>query len=144
MQGADRVSEVARAKRRRVTATGVNEPSAGLSSNCFVVGDFVILTGLTARDPDGQPTALGDAYGQAVVTFERMKALIEAAGGSMSDIVKLNCFLTDIRHRDGFVKARKEFFTGDFPPCAVVGGVSFTEPELLIEVDGWAILGSGH
>jgi enamine deaminase RidA (YjgF/YER057c/UK114 family) len=132
-----------RSKRRRVTAAGVSEPDASLSSNCFVVGDLVIITGLTARDADGQVTAIGDAYGQATVLFGRMRALIEAAGGAMSDIIKLNCYLTDIRYRDDFVRVRQEFFTGDFPPCVVLGGVSFTTPELLIEVDAWAILGSG-
>lgn len=132
-----------RSKRRRVTAAGVSEPGAGLSSNCFVVGDLVIITGLTARDADGKVTAIGDAYRQAIVLFSRMNALIEAAGGVMGDIIKLNCYLTDIRYRDDFVKARQEFFSGDFPPCVVLGGVSFTTYELLIEVDAWAVLGSG-
>lgn len=135
--------DTSRAKRRRVTAAGVSEPGAGLSSNCFVVGDLVIITGLTARDADGKVAALGDAYRQATVLFSRMKALLEAAGGMMSDIIKLNCYLTDIRYRDDFVKARQEFFRGDFPPCVVLGGVSFTTSGLLIEVDAWAILGSG-
>jgi 2-iminobutanoate/2-iminopropanoate deaminase len=129
-------------KRRRVTAPGVNEPADGLSSNCFVVGDFVFITGLTARAPDGKPAATGDALQQAVIVFERMKALMQAAGGTMADIVKMNCYLTDIRNRDGFVSARRQFFIGDFPPCVVLGGVAFTEPELLIEVDAWAILNS--
>ena len=133
-----------RQKRRRVTAPGVAEPGPALSSNCFVIGDFVILTGLTARDTQGALVAPGDPLRQAEIVFERMQALMEAAGGVMSDIVKLNCFLTDIRHRDAFVGVRRGFFSGDFPPCVVVGGVSFTEPGLLIEVDGWAILGSGN
>ena len=131
-----------KAKRRRVIVPGVNEPGSGLSSNCFVVGDLVIITGLTARTDDGQPAALGDARQQAVIVFERMKALMRAAGGTMGDIIKLNCYLTDIRHRDGFVSARREFFVGDFPPCVVLGGVVFTAPELLIEVDAWAVLNS--
>jgi 2-iminobutanoate/2-iminopropanoate deaminase len=131
-----------RQKRHRVTAPGVAEPGSGLSSNCFVVNDFVIISGLTARDAQGALAAAGDPLRQAEIVFERMRRLMDAAGGTMSDIVKLNCFLTDIRHRDAFVLARRSFFSGDFPPCVVVGGVSFTEPGLLIEIDGWAILGS--
>jgi enamine deaminase RidA (YjgF/YER057c/UK114 family) len=80
-------------KRRRVTAPGVNEPADGLSSNCFVVGDFVFITGLTARAPDGKPAATGDALQQAVIVFERMKALMQAAGGTMADIVKMNTYI---------------------------------------------------
>jgi 2-iminobutanoate/2-iminopropanoate deaminase len=129
-------------KRRRVVVPGVNEPDDGLSSNCFVVGNFVVISGLTARDAEGKPTALGDPYRQATIIFERMKAFMSGAGGTMSDIIKLNCYLTDIRHRDGFVRARRNFFVDDFPPCVVVGGVVFTSPELLIEIDAWAILNS--
>ena len=132
------------AKRRRVTAPGVHESEPGLSSNCFVVGDFVVLNGLTARDADGMVVGLGDPYAQAVAVFRRMQALMAAAGGAMGDIIKMTCYLVDIRHREAFVRARREFFTGDFPPCVVVGGVAFTVPEMLIEVEAWAILGCGE
>jgi enamine deaminase RidA (YjgF/YER057c/UK114 family) len=107
-----------------------------------VTGDFVTITGLTSRDEKGQVAPTGQSYEQARVVFGRMQALIEAAGGNMSDIIKLNCYLTDIRHREGFVRAREEFFSGDFPPCVVIGGVAFTVPEILVEVDALAILGS--
>jgi len=130
-------------KRRRVTAPNVSEPGQGTSSNCFVVGDMVFLSGMTARDAEGKVSALGDAYQQAMCLLGRIKALMEASGGAMSDIVKLNCFLTDIRYRGDFVRARKEFFDEHFPPCTLVGGASFTEPDILIEVDAIAVLGSG-
>jgi enamine deaminase RidA (YjgF/YER057c/UK114 family) len=132
------------AKRRRIVAPGVHEPDAGLSSNCFAIGDFVVLNGLTARDGDGNVVGLGDAYAQAAAVFRRMQALMDAAGGAMADIIKMNCYLADIRHREDFVRARRDFFTGDFPPCVVLGGLAFTAPEILIEVDAWALVGSGE
>jgi len=52
-------------------------------------------------------------------------------------------FLNDIRHRIAFVEARKQFFSGDFPPCVVVGGNVFAQPEYLVEIEAMAILGSG-
>ncbi len=138
------MSRIIQAKRRRITAVNVSEPGPGISSNCFVVGEMVFLSGMTARDSQGKAASIGDAYQQSVCLLTRMKALLEAAGGSMSDIVKLNCFLTDVRYREDFVRARKEFFTGDYPPCTLIGGVLFTAPELLIEVDGIAVLGSSQ
>lgn len=136
-------SRANRRKRHRITAPNISEPGEGISSNCFVVGDLVFLSGMTARDVEGKVSALGDAYQQAVCLLGRMKSLLEASGGVMSDIVKLNCFLTDIRYRSDFVRARKEFFDDDFPPCTLVGGAAFTEAEILIEVDAIAVLGSG-
>jgi enamine deaminase RidA (YjgF/YER057c/UK114 family) len=107
-----------------------------------VIGDLVTINGLTARTEEGTPAALGDPYRQAIIIFERMNAFMRAAGGTMGDIIKMNCYLTDIRYRDAFVAARREFFVGDFPPCVVLGGVVFTLPELLLEVDAWGVLNS--
>ena len=130
-------------KRQRIIAPGVAEPPPGLWSNCYVVDKLVIMAGMVGRAKDGAILGLGDPYKQSILAFERMQAFMEAAGGKMSDIIKLNCFLTDIRHREHFVKARQQFFQGDFPPCTVIGNVAFADSNFLVEVDAWAILGSG-
>lgn len=130
-------------RRRRIIAPGVAEPAPGLWSNCFVIDNLVVMSGMVGRAKDGTILALGDPYKQSVLAFERMQAFMEAAGGKMSDIVKLGAFLVDIRHRDEFVKARQQFFRDDFPPCTVIGNVAFADSRFLVEVDAWAILGSG-
>jgi 2-iminobutanoate/2-iminopropanoate deaminase len=130
-------------KRRRIVIPQVKEPSAGMWSNCYVIGDLVVIAGMVGKDENDQLVGPGDAYQQSVALFRRMRLFVEAAGGKMSDIIKLTAYLTDIRHRQAFIKARQEAFTGDFPPCVVVGGTVFAQPEYLVEVDAWAILGSG-
>ncbi len=81
---------------------------------------------------------------QSVHCFERMKAYMEAAGGNLGDIVKLTIYFVDIHgHRSAFHKARKEFFSGDFPTCVGVGGVTLVSPDILVEVEALAIIGSG-
>lgn len=130
-------------KRRRITVADIPEPPPGYWSNCFAIGNLVVIAGMVGKDAGDQPTAQGDAYAQSVIAFQRMKKFVEAAGGKMSDIIKINAFLADIRHRDAFVKARQEFFKDDFPPCTVVGGVFFSRPDFLVEVEAWAMVGSG-
>jgi 2-iminobutanoate/2-iminopropanoate deaminase len=130
-------------KRRRIIAPGVAEPAPGLWSNCFAIDNLLVIAGMVGRSKDGEIQALGDPYRQSVLAFERMKAFVEAGGGTMSDIIKLNCYLTDIRHRDAFIKARKEFFSDDFPPCVVIGNVTFADSRFLVEVEALAIIGSG-
>lgn len=130
-------------KRRRITVPQVKEPAPGMWSNCYVIGNFVVIAGMVGKDDNDQLVGPGDPYKQSVALFKRMRYFIEAAGGKMSDIIKLTAYVTDIRHRQAFIKARQEAFTGDFPPCVVVGGTVFAQPEYLVEVDAWAILGSG-
>ncbi len=130
-------------KRRRITVPEVPEPPEGTWSNCFVIGNLVVIAGMVGKDSRNELVGPGDAYAQTLQAFTRMKLFVEAAGGKMSDIIKLNVFLNDIRHRIAFVEARKQFFSGDFPPCVVVGGNVFAQPEYLVEIEAMAILGSG-
>jgi len=130
-------------KRRRIVVPEVQEPPEGYWSNCFVIDKFVVIAGMIGRNPKNELVGPGDPLAQSIAAFERMKLFVEAAGGKMSDIVKLTAYLTDIRHRNAFVEARRKFFTGDFPPCVVVGGVVFAHPEYLVEIDAYAILGCG-
>ncbi len=104
---------------------------------------MVVVAGRCSRGPNNRLVEPGYPYCQCVNSFARMKAFIEAAGGTMNDIIKLNAYLVDIRHRTEFVKARREFFKGDFPPCVVIGGAVFADAHFLVEIDAWGILGSG-
>jgi enamine deaminase RidA (YjgF/YER057c/UK114 family) len=135
--------ETVSGKRRRIVVPEVPEPPEGTWSNCYVIGNLVVIAGMVGKDRNNQLVGPGDAYAQAVQAFTRMQLFVEAAGGKMADIIKLNAFLSDIRHRQAFVDARKKFFSGDFPPCVVVGSTTFSQPEFLVEIEAMAILGSG-
>jgi len=129
-------------KKIRVTTPLVAEAAPGLWSNCLVVGDAVYFSGLTSRANDGETIDGADSYEQAKAIFSKFKALIEAAGGKMDDIVTLTVFVTDIKHNQGVWKARREFFTGDFPACALVVVSGLAKPEILVEIQGQARLGA--
>ena len=131
------------ATRRRITVPDVQEPPPGYWSNCFVIDRLVVIAGMIARDRENNIVGPGDPLAQSVAAFERMRLFVEAAGGKMGDIVKLTAYMTDIRHRTAFIEARRRFFSGDFPPCTVVGGVVFAQPEYLVEIEAMALLGSG-
>lgn len=127
----------------RITSPEVAEPAPGLWSNCVRVDDSVYFSGLTSRGNDGQTILGEDGYEQAKVIFTKMKHLIEAAGGTMDDIVTLTVYVTDIRHNQGVWKARREFFTDDFPACALVGVNQLASPRILVEIQGEARLAKG-
>jgi 2-iminobutanoate/2-iminopropanoate deaminase len=74
--------------------------------------------------------------------FTKIKHLMEAAGGHMDDIVKVDIFVTDITRREEVWQARREFFTGHFPVSTLVEVRALAVPELLVEVEAVAILGA--
>jgi len=124
----------------RATSPEVPEPQAGTWSNCLVAGGFAYIAGMTAR---GSDTA-GDEYVQAKAIFTKIGHLVEAAGGTMADVVKVTIFVTDITRREEVWRARREFFTGNFPASTLVQVAALATPALKVEIDAVAHIGAGQ
>lgn len=131
-------------KKTRIRSENVKEAAPGLWSNCLTVGPMIYIAGLTARAPDGVAITGPDEYTQAKAIFEKMRHLVVAAGGVMDDIVKLTIFVTNIANREEVWRARKEFFSGDFPTCSLVEVRALAKPEILVEIEGVACLGCAN
>src|SRR5215468_866845 len=102
--------------KKKITSPNVADPPPQTWSNCLVVGNQVYVAGMVARGSEG--AVGGDSmYGQAQAIFAKIKHLMEAAGGTMNDIVKVVIFVTPL---DEVWKARREVFTGDFPVSTLV------------------------
>lgn len=129
-------------KLRRVTSPHVPEPAPGTWSNCRVHGNQVFIAGMVAREPDGRVGGGDSMYGQAQRIFAKIKHLMEAAGGTMNDIVRVDIYVTDIKRREEVWKARREVFSGDFPVSTLVEVRALAAPELLVEVNAIGFLGA--
>jgi enamine deaminase RidA (YjgF/YER057c/UK114 family) len=81
---------------------------------------------------------------QARGAFTKVKKLLQAAGGSLSDVVKMTVYVTDMSQRAEFGKVRAEFFPGEKPCSTLVEVKGLAMPEYLVEVDVIAILGAGR
>jgi 2-iminobutanoate/2-iminopropanoate deaminase len=122
----------------RATTPAVPEPAPGTWSNCLVVGGIAYIAGMTARGGD-----LGDEYAQSKAIFTKIRHLVEAAGGTMADVVKVTIFVTDISQREKVWKARQEVFTGNFPASTLVQVAALAAPELKVEIEAVAHIGAG-
>ena len=127
---------------RRVTSPQVVEPAPGTWSNCLVVSGVAYISGMVARGNDGKVVA-GDEYEQAKLSFAKIRNLVEAAGGTMADVVKITIFVTDIRQREKVWRARREVFTGDFPASTLVQVAALAEPSVTVEIEAIAYIGAG-
>ncbi len=130
-------------KMERVYSDHVAEPEPGLWSNCKRCGDQLYISGLVSLGNDGEVLGLNDPYEQARVIFTQMKHYVEAAGGTMNDVIRVRVYVTDIRHRPGVLEARREFFTGDFPCSTLVAVSQLVDTRYLVEVDADAVIGAG-
>ena len=128
-------------KKRRISSPAVPEPPPQTWSNALVVGNQVFIAGMTARV--GAETVGGDSmYGQARAIFDKIRQLMEAAGGRMDDIVKVVIYVTDIKRREEVWKARREVFSGDFPVSTLVEVRALAAPDLMVEVEAVAVFGA--
>ena len=123
-------------KKERIQSPNVSEPPPELWSNCVKVGNTIYMSGLTSRAPNGVSVLGDNEYEQAKITFQKFKEYITAAGGQMNDFVKLTIYVKNTE----VWRARKEFFTGDFPACTLVEVSALASPDLLLEIEGVAIL----
>jgi 2-iminobutanoate/2-iminopropanoate deaminase len=121
----------------RATTPAVPEPQPGTWSNCLVVGGIAYVAGMTAGGGD-----LTDEYTQAKAIFEKIRHLVEAAGGTMADITTVTIFVTDITQREKVWQARREFFTGNFPVSTLVQVAALANPSLKVEINAVAHVGA--
>ena len=133
---------LARAK-QRITSEHVGEPPAGTWSNCLTVGTQVFIAGMTARGDEFDQMRESSAYDQAVAILTKIQHLMEAAGGSINDLVKVVIYLTDINDREAVWKARRAFFAEPFPVSTLFEVSKLVRPEMKVEIDAIGVLHSG-
>lgn len=131
-------------KKQRHYSEAVKEPAEGMWSNCLRIGDQIMVSGMTARAMDGVTILGDDEYVQSQVIFQKIKDLVEAADALMDDVVKMTIYVTNMSNNSAVWKARKEFFTGDFPACTLVEVSALATPEILVEIEAIAIAGCGQ
>lgn len=107
-------------------------------------GRLLFLAGQDASDVEGNIVGSGDLVSQFEQVLRNLGAVVEEAGGTMQDIVKLNIF---VRDRDDYAaKLRplgqvfREYFAGYYPAMALFEVAGFFREETLIELEGFAVI----
>lgn len=123
---------------RQVISTELAPAAIGTYSQAVKSGGTIYLSGQIGLDPATKQLVEGvDA--QIVRVFDNLRAVTEAAGGSLADIVKLNIYLTDLGHFSKVNETMAKYFHEPYPARAVVG-VANLPRGALIEADGVMIL----
>jgi 2-iminobutanoate/2-iminopropanoate deaminase len=130
-------------KMKTIHAASVKEPAPRTWSNAKVCANQFFVSGMTAHDGAGKVEGDGSMYDQAHRTFAKIKGMVEAAGGTMDDLIQMNIYVTDIAQRKEVWRAREQFFSGDFPCSTLVEVSALAIPELLVEINAVGFLGAG-
>jgi 2-iminobutanoate/2-iminopropanoate deaminase len=111
---------------------------------CNAHGTFLYISGLTARDLDGQVVGEGDIELQTQTILESMEEVLKEAGGTLADVVKLTVFVRDIELWEQVHEVRSRYFSPPYPASMMCEVSRFVTPEHLIEIDAVAALGQGQ
>ncbi len=125
---------------KTIIATPQAPAAIGTYSQAVRVGDTVYMSGQIGLDPASMQMVDG-IDGQIVRVFENLKAVAEAAGGSLADIVKLNVFLTDLGNFARVNETMVRYFSEPFPARAAVG-VKELPRGALVEADAVMFIGT--
>jgi enamine deaminase RidA (YjgF/YER057c/UK114 family) len=130
---------------RAVTSKALG-PTLGMYSHGMVApgGEIVVVAGQVGMDRAGGLAGPGDVAAQTRQTFENIRAVLEAAGSSMRQIVRFQTFLTHATDIDRFMRARREVFPryfpdGVYPPNTILVVSRLVQPELLVEIEAMAV-----
>jgi len=104
-------------------------------------GEVVWLAGQVAAEDSSGNSLAGDFDGQVREVFSRLGKTLEEAGGALGDMVTMTVFITDGRLGDRFTQLRKAIFGDNFPASALITVAGLARPELLVEVQGIAVIG---
>lgn len=128
--------------KREVTSAAIHKPM-GVFSQATVIearGRLVFISGMTARKPDGSIAGVGDIEVQTRQVCENIKAAVEAAGGSMDDICRVDVYVRNMEHFDKIHKVRQQYFKPPLPASTMVEVTKMVSPDYLIEINALAVV----
>jgi enamine deaminase RidA (YjgF/YER057c/UK114 family) len=128
--------------KREVTTDAIRKPS-GVFSQATVIeseGRLVFISGMTARRPDGTIAGIGDIQAQTRQVCENIKSAVEAAGGTLDDVCRVDVYVRNMEHFDKIHEVRRQYFKPPLPASTMVEICKMTSPEYLIEINAIAVI----
>ena len=101
---------------------------------------ILFLSGQVAYTPEGGVAYRGDFKAQARGAYEAIKALVEAQGGTMANVIKITTYVTDMHYRVDLAPIREEFFGKKGPASTLIEISALAHPDWMIEIEAIAVL----
>jgi reactive intermediate/imine deaminase len=105
----------------------------------YVVGNLIFTSGQAAIDKQGNLIGVNDFDAQAEQCFSNLNEVLQSAGSSLEQVIKVTIYLTDMANFPKIVKLRERHFSKPYPADTIVEVNSLALPELEIEIDAVAL-----
>ena len=103
---------------------------------------LVFISGMTARNAEGGVTGIGDITAQTHQVCQNVKAAVEAAGGTLADIARVDVFVRNMEDFAAIHDVRRQYFTEHAPASTMVEVSKFVNKDYLIEMNAIAVIGA--
>jgi 2-iminobutanoate/2-iminopropanoate deaminase len=103
-------------------------------------GRLVFISGMTARNATGGVTGVGDVSAQTHQVCQNLQAAVEAAGGTLDDVARVDVYVRNMEDFDAIHEVRRQYFTGVAPASTMVEVSKFVNKDYLIEINAIAVL----
>ncbi len=129
-------------KAKKIVDTTQAPAAIGVYSQAIRVGDTVYMSGQIPLVPKTMQLIEGDFNAQAFQMFDNLQAVAEAAGGALSQIVKMNIYVTDMEQFPALNEIMSRYFNPPYPARAVVGVAqlpkgAMVEAEAIMVIDSY-------
>lgn len=119
---------------KEIIRTDQAPEAIGTYSQAIKTGNTVYLSGQIPLIPETMEMVDGGIDAQISRVFKNLQAVAQAAGGQLSDVVKLNVYLTDLSHFPIVNKIMAEYFSQPYPARAAIG-VAALPKDAQVEMD---------
>lgn len=126
-------------KRINVSSGTTWEETVGYS-RAVRVGNIIEVAGTTAVDENGNLVGRNDPYKQTQFILNKIEKVLEAAGASITDVVRTRMFVTDIHQWGEIGRAHGEAFREIRPAASMVEVQALIDSELLVEIEATAVV----
>ncbi|HEV8672768.1 MAG TPA: RidA family protein [Methylomirabilota bacterium] len=127
-------------KQRYCAKTVFDAPAYSQGVKVTGTGTTLYISGQVAQDRKGNIVGKGDFAAQARQVLKNLKAMVEAGGGTLADVVKLTFYLTDVRYRQDLVPIREEFFGAKLPASTLITTPALAHPDYMLEIEAVAVV----
>ncbi len=128
--------------KHEVTSDAIRKPVGHFSQATVVEakGRLVFISGMTARRPDGTIAGIGDVRAQTKQVCENIKSAVEAAGGTLDHVCRVDVYVRNMEHFEAIHEVRREYFKPPLPASTMVEVTKMVSAEYLIEINAIAVI----